>query len=121
MTQIVCTGVCFGNVVQFINGESTEVSVNETERAIAAQVLDSERYNRLLDAMGQSHARGKATARWKLEDELRKAELLLASLDGQMDSFESEWEAMWRHKHTGMIKSVMKKMVEKGELPPEDI
>ena len=84
MTQTVCTGVCFGNVVRFINGESTEVSVTETERAIAAQVLESERYNRLLDAMGQSHARGKVAARRKLEEELTKAELLLASLDGQM-------------------------------------
>ncbi len=87
-----------------------------TEKAIAAQVFESERYKGLFEALGRSHNRGKSEAYWNLE----QAELLRAELQARKDSFERDWEAVWSRKHKGMVVNVMKRMVEKGELPPED-
>ena len=44
MTQSLCTGVRYDNVDRYIiNGESIEVGLNLTEKAIAELVFESER------------------------------------------------------------------------------
>ncbi len=91
----------------------------ESEKAIAD--VGSWTYQGLLVKVGQSHCREKEIARWKLEQELSKAELIKASILGiqsQLDSVDSDWEAKWSTKHQGMVVNVMKRMVETGELSP---
>ena len=40
MTRNFGAGVCYDNVARFINGESIEVVVAETEKAVAAQTYE---------------------------------------------------------------------------------
>ena len=40
MTRSFGAGVCYDNVARFINGESIEVVVAETEKAVAAQTYE---------------------------------------------------------------------------------
>jgi hypothetical protein len=108
----------YDNVACYVNGD--EVGVTLTEKAIAEQVFESERYKGLFEALGRSHNREKSEAFWKLDDEFKEAELLRAELQARKDSFDRDWEAKWSRKHKGMVVNVMKKMIEKGELPPED-
>ena len=47
----------YDKVARFIDGESIEVVVTETEKAVAARIYESDRHNGLLEAEGLSHAR----------------------------------------------------------------
>ncbi len=80
---------CYDHVARFINGESIEIGVTETEKTLAAQIHESDRHKLLLEAGGPSLARTKAMARGELEEE-RRAKILRAGLQTRIDSFESD-------------------------------
>ena len=49
-----CTGVRYDKVARGINEEIIEVGLNLTEKAVAAQVFESERYKGFLAATGKA-------------------------------------------------------------------
>jgi hypothetical protein len=77
------------HVARFINGESIEIGVTETDKTLAAQIYESDRHKELLEAGGQSLARAKVMARGELEEE-RRAKFLRAGLQTLIVSFESD-------------------------------
>ncbi len=44
MNDSLCSGVCYATVAYFINGETIQVGVTESEKAIASKDVGSETY-----------------------------------------------------------------------------
>ncbi len=95
-----CTDVYYATVVYFINGESIQVGVTESEGNSSKGCGGERDVPRTVRKVGQSRCREKETAGWKLEQELSQAELAKASIpriQAQLDSLDSDWEACLIH------------------------